>query len=274
MMNHSIALGSLGCLVCLAASGCAAAEEEAVAQAVVTSALSTNENGGVGKEFVEAVDDTCLSDPEAAVRDAASRPSVVFIPSTCVDKSADGNRLHAELTGCKGRFGRTVVEGGLDALVTSTKECALHADIADSGNLAANGAPLTYEAAADVRLVDGQRQVDWSAGWSGITPRGRAIEQKSQLDIVEDPQTECVDVVGVAEGRVERHAYDLVIEELAACPDECPSAGTVRATLKGNLRDRTVTVRFDGSSTAKVTGWTGRRYDVEMICDPVAGQDG
>jgi hypothetical protein len=29
-------------------------------------------------------------------------------------------------------------------------------------------------------------------------------------------------------------------------------------------------VVFDGSDVAKVTGWSGREFEVDMVCDPVA----
>jgi len=45
----------------------------------------------------------------------------------------------------------------------------------------------------------------------------------------------------------------------------------VEGTLQGKLRDRTMRIDFDGSNVAKVTGWCGSEYEVEMVC---SGEDG
>jgi hypothetical protein len=247
--------------------GCGLPDEEAFANAVVTSALLTNENGGVGKEVIDTLADTCVDDPEAVARDAAARPSVAFIPSSCVDKSADGNTIHAELSECRGRFGRVTVEGGLDAVIDNIGDCRLHAEVWDSGDLTANGKPLDYQASAYVRLLDDIRDIDWSAEFSGTTRRGQHIEQSSHLVVLADTAN-CVSIDGSAEGRVGKWDYTLDIEDLAVCPDRCPSRGTVRAHADAGRRDRSLTVVFDGSTTAKVTGSNGDELDVEMICGP------
>jgi hypothetical protein len=254
-------------LVLWAAIGCGVPDEEAFANAVVTSALQTNENGGVGKEVVDTLADTCVDDPEEVARNAAARPSVAFIPSSCLDKSADGNRIHAELSECRGRFGRVTVEGGLDAVIDNIGDCRLHAEVWDSGDLVANGKPLEYQASAYVRLLDDVRDIDWSAQFSGTTRRGQHIEQSSHLAVLADAAS-CVVIDGSAEGRVGKWDYTLDIEGLAVCPDRCPSRGTVRARADGGRRERSLTVVFDGTTTAKVTGSNGDELDVEMICGP------
>ena len=255
----------------LLTGACRAPSEEAFAEAVVTSALQTNESGGVAKEAIEAVESTCIDDPEAVAAAVAARPSVVFIPSSCVTKTAEGNAVHAELDACRGRFGRSTVDGGLDAVFTSAGECLVHADVTDSGDLRANGQRLIYDASATIRIGDGVHRVNWAAEWSGSTPAGRSIHQESQFDLIADGTTHCVDVAGDARGSVDEHDYELTVEELAVCPDECPSAGVVRAHVEGDRRERSITVRFDGSTEAHVTGWSGREFDVKMICAPVGG---
>lgn len=251
----------------LCASACARVQEEQFAEGVVTSALATNENESVGKETVD-VDQTCIDDPEIAAQNAASRPTVVFVPSTCETKTADGNTVHVELDNCSGRFGRATIDGGLDAVITRAGECQLHADVTDNGDLTANGRPLDYSASADVRLLDGERDIDWHASWAGDTRNGRHVEQESDLTILADNVTNCVDVSGDAHGSVDEYDYSFNVESLAVCPDACPSAGIVHARMEGKWRDRSIVVQFDGSAEAHVTGWSGRHFDVHMTCTP------
>jgi hypothetical protein len=211
-------------------------------------------------------------DPEAAATAIAARPSAAFIPSSCVQKTADGNTIHVELEGCSGRFGRTVVNGGLDATLTANAECSVHAEILDSGNLEANGRKFEYQASADIVRASDHENVAWRAEWSGTTRRGFDIHQISDLDLVTRP-TGCVDVNGTANGEVNDREYDIAVADLSVCPDACPTSGSVRAHIDGQLRDRNISVTFDGSTAAHVVGWTGRKFDVEMDCEPAVAED-
>lgn len=210
----------------------------------------------------------CVDDPAAVAAAAARRPSVALMPSSCVQKTAEGSHVHVELDGCRGRFGRSTLDGGLDAELTRTAACQLHVDVAGNDDLVANGHPLDYAASADVALVGGGQKLDWHAEWSGVTPKGRDISQETDLNVLADGATSCVDVTGAAHGDVDGHGYDLSIDGLHVCPDLCPSTGTVHATLDGRRRDWTLTVQFDGSTRAHVEGWSGREFDVAMACTP------
>jgi hypothetical protein len=108
--------------------------------------------------------------------------------------------------------------------------------------------------------------VDWNAHWTGTTRRGRDIEQTSSLVVVSDDESGCVAIDGTTEGAVASWEFDTSVTGLSICPEACPAAGVVEATLHGELRDRTIRVEFDGSDVAQVVGWTGREFDVEMVC--------
>ena len=254
----------------LALPGCASDPEQEFAQAVVSSSLETSRSGMAGKPVVDAVDDPCaVADPEAAAAEAASRPVVGLYPASCATKSADGASVHVELDGCTGPFGKVTLQGGLDAVFSPGKaECTISADIADSGNLTANGRALDYDAHAEVTVKDGERDVDWTAHFTGTTRRGQDIEQSSHLGVVVDRESGCIDAAGDLHGTIaEWRDYGATISGLRVCPDHCPEAGTVDATVEGRLRDRSIQVRFDGSKVAHVTGWSGREFDVDLVCE-------
>ena len=254
-------------IVAFALGGCAEQGEQAAAEAVVASALETHQNGAVGKDVADTSD--CNTDPEAAAKAIAARPSAAFIPSSCVQKTANGNVVHVELEACSGRFGKNQVNGGLDATLESTGACMVHAEIVDSGDLTANGRKLDYQASADITQASDHENVAWRAEWTGTTRRGFEIHQTSDLALVTHPNG-CVDADGTAHGEIDGRDYDIDVRSLGMCPDECPSSGTVHAQIDGRSKARTLTVTFDGTTAAHVVGWTGRKFDVAMECAAVA----
>ena len=248
-------------------AGCGQAVEEGFATAVVSSALQTTQNGGAGREVVDAVRDACVLDAGDAAEQAAAHPIVGLYPTTCAQKSVTGDALHVELDDCTGAFGKVRLHGGLDATFSVLAGCTVRADIQDSGDLTANDRALDYAATADITPGAASRQVAWNAAWSTTTPRGFAIDQTSALQVFIDDATGCIDASGEAHGHTRRFDYTLELDGLALCPGACPTAGWVRAELDGPLRDRALRVDFDGSDVAHVTGFSGRQFDVPLVCD-------
>lgn len=267
-MQNQRAMWTAMAAISLLGTGCAQDMEEEFAEGVVAASLETTRNETAGRPAVDSVRSACLLDAEAAAQEAADRPVVGLFPATCVEKQAEGSALHVDYSDCTGPLGRVKLNGGVDAFFESKDDCSLHVEILDRGNLTTNGRPLDYDASADVRVTASERHIDWTGHFTGTTRRGKPIQQRSKLAIVLQHASSCVSLDGRIDGEVGRNLkYDADISGLSACPGACPSAGTVRATLDGKLRDRTVKVVFDGSSTAKVTGWTGREFEVEMVCD-------
>lgn len=257
------------CLIAAGALGCQRMEEEAFAEATVTSTLQTSQSGGTGKTVIDGMDTepaTCPVDPAAAAARAASRPSHLY-PETCAVKTSNGPNLHVTLNDCTGPFGRVHLNGGLNATFSPADSCAVHAEIADDGTLTGNGNPVDYHASANIVTKPGARDVTWTANWTATTKRGRHVEQKSSLNILVNDSTDCLDIVGSTNGHVDEYPFGTVIDGLVVCPGKCPSAGTVSATFEGKYRDIELTVQFDGSDTAHVTGKRGRQFDVKMVCD-------
>ena len=265
------ALPVLALLASSALAGCAYDLEEEFATAVVQSSLETPSRQTAGREIADGLGEDCLFDAADAVEEAAARPTVGLYPSSCLTKTADDNRLHAEFSGCTGAFGKVELDGGVDAVVTVTDSCRLHAEVEDSGDLTANGEAFDYAASAEIEVTEGARALSWSAHWSGTTARGRDIEQTSDLDVRVDP-TSCLGVDGEIDGHVDEFDYGASLSGLRVCPGVCPEAGTVEAHWKRFRRERSIRVQFDGSNLAHVWGWTGRELDVEMTCEPASAQ--
>lgn len=252
-------------------AGCAVDIEKEFATAAVTSSLESARNQNAAREAVESYD--CNITAEDAVREAAERPVVGLYPETCVTKVPDGDALRVTYDGCTGAFGKADISGGIDALVEVSGECKLFADIEDTGDLTNHGRQFDYAATADVTVSEGLRDVDWRASWSGETKRGRTIEQSSELRVIVDDASSCRDISGTAEGVVDgEYPYDISVADFTMCPGACPSKGTVVAQWQGHRKEREVTVDFDGSDVAVVTGWSGRTFEVPMVCGDDAGE--
>jgi len=264
MTARFAALSVLGSLCAL--TGCMAQQDRALAEASVSSALSTSQNAGMQKILYDMPKSTECLDPAAAAAEAADRPAVGLYPSSCAVKTADGPNLHVELERCTGPFGRVHLEGGLDAKFSSKSCDELHADVADSGDFTGNDRPIDYSASADITVDGVLRNVDWAGHWTATTEQGDDAEQTSDLAIVVDSSTNCLAVDGSTTGHVGEWQIDATLEGLKACPDKCPSAGTVGISVEGKRAERSLTIEFDGSSVAKVTGTKGEAFEVDMVC--------
>jgi len=249
-------------------SGCAVDLEEEAAAAVVSSSLETARKQSAARQVAEAVDENCSLSAEQVAQGAAKVPAAGLYPASCVTKTAQGSSVHAEYDHCTGPFGYGDLSGGLDARITVTGQCMLRAEIADSGDLSNHGNRFSYAATADVKVLPGERDVTWSASWSGTTLGGQSIEQSSNLSTLIDVASSCRDIDGTADGKIGGSPYTLDIEGLSICPDACPSKGTVMAQWDNARSGREMKVEFDGSKVAKVTGWSGRVFEVEMLCAP------
>ena len=83
-----------------------------------------------------------------------------------------------------------------------------------------------------------------------------------------DKQTDCISAGGTTDGVFDGIDYGTETSGLAICPGECPSAGHIEGFWQGERDEKRVTIDFDGSSVAKVVGWSGREFDVQMVCEP------
>ena len=269
-MHRTIFVASLA-LSTFGLTGCAAADEHEAAEAAVASTLQASRSGAVGQIAAQSLTrESTATAPTACQAAASDLPPVGLYPQGCAVKTCANDRLHVEFTDCTGPFGRVHLFGGLDA--TFSKPAAgdglIHADVKDDGALTANGRRLAYAAGADITVEDGARDITWTAHWSGTTKRGYAVTHDSSLDIRVDTKTDCHDIAGTTHGEVSGREMHTVIDGVVVCPDKCPSAGAVTVTRSGWLRDRTITIRFDGTDKAHVTG--SRRhgdFDVQMVCE-------
>lgn len=259
---------ALAALLLPTLTGCGLDMEEEAATAIVQSALDSAKQQSTARQVAEVASEDCDISAEQMAHEAAEAPVVGLYPSSCVAKTADGASVHAQYDHCTTLFGTSDISGGLDSTIESTGECTLRADIADSGDLTNHERPYTYVATADITVLPGERDVIWNAHWTGTTQKDQAIEQTGKWHFLYRLSTGCYDFDGSAEGKVDETPYDYEITDLSICEDQCPSKGTIVAHWDSTYGEGEMLVEFDGSDVAKVTGWTGREFQVEMVCSP------
>jgi hypothetical protein len=258
---------ALAVLLAPTLTGCALDPEQEAATAMVQSALQSAEGQSNARQVAAAASEDCSTTAEQMAADAAAAPVVGLYPSSCVSKTADGANLQATYDQCNTAFGTSDISGGIGFAFVSTGACTLRADIADSGDLTDHGKPYTYTGTANITVQPGERDVTWSDHWKGTTEKDQPIEQTGSWHFLYHVATGCYDFDGPANGTLDGTSYDYEISDLSICEDECPSKGTVVGHWDGKYE---MTIEFDGSAVAKVTGWTGRQFKVEMVCNPVA----
>lgn len=267
----SLRYAALVALLAPSLTGCVIDVEEEAATAVVQSALESAKNQSTARQVAEVASDDCSAiTAEQLAQEAAAAPVVGLYPASCVTKTAEGASVHAEYDHCTGIFGYSDINGGIDATLEVTGECQLRADITDSGNFTNHERSYSYDATADILVRPGERDVQWNAHWKGTTRYDQSIEQNGSWHFVYQLSTGCYDFEGSAEGKLDGTPYEYEVEDLSICEDECPSKGTVVALWDGKHAELELTVEFDGSDVAKVTGWSGRVFEVEMVCQPAA----
>jgi hypothetical protein len=260
---------ALVALLLPAAASCLPDPEEEVAIAVVQSALQSADQQSAARQVADAAPDDCSLTAEQLAIESAESPVVGVYPPSCLTKDAEGARVHAEYDHCNTIFGTSDISGGIDATIEATGACTLRADLIDSGDFTDHEKPYSYEATVDITVRPGERDLQWRDHWQGTTEKDQAIEQRGNWHVLYHRGTGCYDFDGPAEGTLDGTPYDYEIAELSICEGECPSQGTGVVQWDDTYE---MTVKFDGSAVAKVTGRSGREFEVDMICRPAAAR--
>jgi hypothetical protein len=247
--------------------GCAADDQEEIASASTTSALQSSQNGSLSHTTF-ALDPTGICDARQAAAAAAASPVLGMYPEGCATKTVVGARVHLQLDDCAGPFGKVHVSGGIDATFAEGKTCGYFTASFHGGpDLTANGRALKYDGTADIHVEDGKRIVALTDTAAGTTKRGRDFTRTATLSVAIDDVAGCEDIDGSAHGTIGPWEVDGTISGFHVCDGRCPTSGSLKAVKHGALADKTLTISFDGSDDAHVTGWRGRKFNVPLACE-------
>ncbi len=210
-------------------------------------------------------------DPDKASGEVAGGPSQLW-PAGCLTRTKDATNprvVHLTFDHCTGPFGLVKVTGEEVVTFDKAADGKLVASFA-SVNLKANGKPLTHSATAEITVAGDERTVDWQGAWTRVNGKGLTVAHTSDLTIKVDRATRCRVENGTAKTTVGDREVDTTIEDVKLCPNAagqegCPS-GTVTHTAKKS--GKVVTIEFDGSDQATITGPKGNAFEAQLVCTP------
>jgi len=276
-MIHSIRRVSLFALVpvtavCLAACGLGTAEATDAATAQLTSdgqeAISSNQQLTA---FNSDAFNVNVSDPAMAATQYAG--PVSHAPAACETRTKDATDpkvVHVHFNDCTGPFGLLHLSGDETAVFSANPDGTLHVQVSDDGDLTVNGKAVHHSASGDITINGALRSVAWKGAWNREDALGITVSHTTDLQIAVDTTAGCSTTNGTAVTDIGAREIDSKLENVKVCKNAagvvtCPS-GTVVHT--GKASGKSITVDFDGSATAAVTGIDGKTRDVALVCTP------
>ena len=274
-ISFRTALGfALSTLVAGLVAGCAGgaadpAEAQVAAdgsQAMTASAQSTD----LGSVVFANVD---VADPGAAAAELAV--GAKLWPLGCVSRArdtADPAVVHVTFTDCTGPFGLVHIDGEEDVTLSAGANGALQAQIA-SVSPTANGKPISHSGTAEITFPSATtREVVWTGSYTRVDDLGDTVAHASDLEISADLVSGCNTASGSARTMVAAREVDTAVNQYKLCRDPttgavgCPSGSVVHT---GKLSGRTVSIAFDDSDVAQVTGPRGDTFDENLVCTSI-----
>jgi hypothetical protein len=192
-------------------------------------------------------------------------------PAGCATRSRDASdpaTVHIHLDDCTGPFGLRHHTGDVTVVFSKNADGTLHAH-ATSANMTVNGHPVSYERDKDIAISGTTRTVTSTGSWTRENADGETVTFDAKLSIVVDLGARCRTTNGTSvKTKINGREVDSTITDYKVCrgPDgaeSCPS-GTITHTHV--TTGKTITVEFDGSATAKVTGPRGATALVPLVC--------
>lgn len=205
------------------------------------------------------------SDPADA---ASAVAAAQWWPAGCATRTKDATPgiVHITLTNCTGPFGVKQHTGDITVTFTKNADGTLHSQAASS-NMTINGKPVTFSRSADITISGTTRTVHSTGAWTRDSGSGETVAHTTDLTTVVDTAARCRTSNGTASTKVGLRGVDSTIRDYKLCrnmdgSEGCPSG---QVTHVHKLSGKTVTVDFDGSSQAKVTGPKGS-VQVQLVC--------
>jgi hypothetical protein len=257
----------------LAGSGCklgTVVDEEQLAADGTEAMTASSQSTHLGNIVFQSVS---VADPQMAAQQLAGQTALW--PAGCVTRAKDpANPLvvHVTFSDCTGPFGLVHLNGEELVTLSPGEGGALHV-VMSSVNLTANGKPINHSATADVTFAGDMRNVAWQGSWDRTNDKGVTVQHTSDLTIAVDTAAGCSTANGTAQTSVGARGVDTTITGYKLCRDAttgevgCPT-GTVTHT--GKVSGKTVTISFDGSDMAEVTGPAGATFEVPLVCSASA----
>jgi hypothetical protein len=215
-----------------------------------------------------------VTNPTMAAAELAA-PTLLW-PVGCVTRTrdaSDADVVHVTFTDCTGPFGLVHINGEEVVTFSTAGNGHLLARIVGM-NLTSNGQPITqHPATADITFPTATtRNVVWQGTFSRVNDAGDTVTHQSDVQITVDLTAACRTSSGTAITNVGSRTVVTAVTDYEVCRDTstglegCPSGMVVHT---GRPSGKTVTVRFDASSNAQVTGPRGNTFEVPLVCTSI-----
>lgn len=206
-------------------------------------------------------------DPMAA---AGSVAAAQWWPAGCSTRTRDASNpavVHVHLDSCTGPFGIRQHSGDITITFSKNADGSLHAEAASS-NMTINGKAVTFSASRDISVAAGIIDVKGHAAWTRENAGGETVSHSTSVDTKIDVAKKCRTSNGTAVTMVGSRETDSTLKDYEVCrnadgSDGCPT-GEITHTHKAT--GRTVSVSFDGSNQALITGPRGGTAEVTLVC--------
>jgi hypothetical protein len=267
MTISSRALAGFALLALVADCGGAASVDEVQLAADGTQAMmSSQQSTSLANVVFESVTRT---DPVQAAAQLVASATALW-PTGCATRAedpVDPRVTHVTYNDCIGPFGLVHLDGEVVMTFSAGVGGGLHTALAGV-SLTANGHPITYTATADIAIRGTTRRVEWQGSWTRVDALGATVVHTSDLNIDVDTVAACRTANGTAKTTVGGREVDTTISDYEVCrnidgEEACPS-GTVTHT--GRISGESVTIDFDATDTAEVTGPVGRPFPESLLC--------
>jgi hypothetical protein len=257
-------------LLTLSGTGCAAKNNgestDAQDQADATDASSSNAQSS---HFTEMFAHSITSTDPAAAADSNVSVSQLW-PAGCATRAKDPTNplvVVVTLNGCTGPFGLVKLSGELISTFSKNAGGGLHIEVA-SKDLTANGRPVTESGSGDVTVSGTTRTVAWKGAWTRENLKGETVSHTTDVTLTIDASTECRTANGTAQTNVGTREIDSAMKSYEICKlpsgaDGCPTGEITHTRV---AKDATLTIDFDGTDQAKVTGPRGNSIEVPLVC--------
>jgi hypothetical protein len=187
-------------------------------------------------------------------------------PGGCAVVTQAGADITVKYTDCTGPRGLVHVTGELDLTVTIPALATIAVHGSASG-LQVNSATLDFDLDATYTTSGTTSTLAVTANGSGTGPRGNSIDHNGNYTVTWDTASACRTIDGAwstdltsAAATAERSNT----VNLSRCDSSCPTGSLTHKFLAG----ASLTITFDGSSTAQWSASTGASGSVPLLCTP------
>ncbi len=255
-----------------ALAGCAAAKDLDLAADGTQTAEAENDVAALSQVLVgegasgELQPATALVEGALTPAEIGDRAKAFFAPAGCLAVTNDvaAKKVTYLFNGCTGPKGLAKVTGAVTVTWAVTGTSAMHLDYAATG-LQINAGSYDWSAAADVTASGTQRTAKWTGSVKGTTGNGVSVDRSNEKVFTWDTSDACLTIDGTSSGTYGERRLKTTIAGFKKCKGSCPEAGGT-LVLEDPDDGRTVTVTFNGTGRATVTGTRNVSTTVTLAC--------